>query len=894
MKTKLKLITILSILVSVYFFYNGYVFSEDIVIKKNKFINELVFGVRSDAIESYFFANNVVHIKFKYSFDLNLKKPIKNDFIDAIVHQDKILLVKVNDNIDVFMKKDERGLRIIFAKIGEFDDLLLKSEIRPPILSESTGIDVDKIGEETLVNIDKKISEKNYASAINLINNFSHNNSSNFYGIEAYYKLGEIYLSMGEEDLRYYKLAYEVFDNFAGMYPSSYRYDDALLNSAESKFNSGKYMEALQSYMVIFEKDIDEEKSKKSLKRIAGIYEIIGQYDKSIEAYKEFLEKYNEDTLEISNKIGFLYTKFNDYSSAFEYFYDFIHSGVDLSEAEPVILLAIAETLVNKNLIDDAIKVYESVYNNYPAYINVDMVIYNAAQLLKNEGKDKKADALLLKAHNEYPDQKGGIFASLEYTEKYLMTQKTDYWEYFLRDVLSNSLNEDIEAQAIMLIVRSYSNLGNYDEALQNIKKLEKEYFNSSVIEDSGIIKQDILLKLAEKAINDKRYEEAEAYANDFMNEFPIGKTKKEVLKILDNINNGKLMNKRSNDIKNIRLRLDLLKDEPTYSGYNSLIDEIEAKVAEDKMEGDDPLTSILMEVYQDYMEYLGDKDKLIELSTVGEDLLILFPQSEHYMSIKNKLNQTIRDLIVLGVSKGNYLKVVSFFDNKKNWINNMEKDNSYYDINENVAYAFYKQGDLDKAKRVNINEEITHSPMSVLLNLVLHDKGVSDAEADIKGFSGKDIEFLISELGTEKPAVAYNILSFLNQDDNSTISLKYKIMKNTVHKQYRTNYIIDIYSVLKDKDEDLKKKYDDVFFSAGLIHYEDGNFKEVVKALREYETIADSSVNLPQTYYIMARSYMQTGYIKGAKEYFGKVIDRFPDSIYAAMAKNEIGRISS
>jgi TolA-binding protein len=177
------------------------------------------------------------------------------------------------------------------------------------------------------------------------------------------------------------------------------------------------------------------------------------------------------------------------------------------------------------------------------------------------------------------------------------------------------------------------------------------------------------------------------------------------------------------------------------------------------------------------------------------------------------------------------------------------------------------------------------------LMDIVINNKIPVD---EINKYPISLIKFLINELETVNPILAYSFVSAYKNDDNLTLTSQHNIIERTSDENVRANLLVDFYLTLKNKDKKYKEYFADVFYQAGLVYYDDSNYNGVVDAFGEYESVAKDNDNLAQAYYLMGKSYVNLNKIDLARQYFMRVINSYPTSPLANMAQQELEKISS
>ena len=912
-------------LLLVIFVFSASLNSQQITMKRNNYVTEIKIKVNPEHIYSYYQEGNQVNVKFKSSIRLNLSEIPENPFIAKLSSGKDSIFLFVNKNIDVFLEKESDGLKIILARDKKFDELLIKSEINPPQMVSTDVNNVDEAAENALIKIDDAVNKKQFNNAIDLINNFLKNTSDGFYAIEAYYKLGETYLKLGESSEIYYKRAAEIFDNFTTRYHFYFRYNDALENAAEASYNAHDYEKALKFYKMIFDRQPTSNKGKDALTRMGEIYTNIGQNDRAIKIYMEYIKKFGDNT-EINNKIGYLYAKMGDFNTAYSYFYDFIESK-QFNFESPDMLFEIAKVLENKKLYNNANEIYQYVFEKHKGDVNAGEAIYRSANIYENLRNNEAVDKLLLNCKNNYAGDFYGQLCALQYTEKHVNEQNGDYWKSFLNNVITSE-NSDLRARALFLLLKAFYQEGNIDEAFNIVKTIESEYLSSSVMDDVAKLKQDILYKLAEKKFEEGKLDESKNIINTLLEEFPSTKAdkvaeleqdilyklaekkfesgdlagskniikkmleefpttkyKKDIETILANIETIKEKEKRNKFIASMDDRILNIKN---YNDYVAFLNYLRT-ISTDDNYTDVPVDSYIKKVYPEFIQYLYSRGDIEGFTVAVLDYISLVGKESVDKNIISNFYKVIEDRIMEDVDTKEYVSAIREYERiKSNGI-----DREYLEvIDEFISYALFKVGEKEKAKDFLLDKQ---GPLITkygkLMDIILNNKMPVD---EINKYSVDLIKFLINELKTINPTLAYSFASAYKNDDNLTLSSQYEIIDETSDENIRANLMVDFYLTLKDKDRKYKEIFADVFYQAGLIYYDDSNYKNVVEVLGEYENVGKDKDSLAQVYYLMGKSYVNLNKVDLARQYFMKVINGYPVSPLANLAKQELEKISS
>jgi TolA-binding protein len=921
-RLKMKYITLLILVI---LFVSGQLNSQQITMKRNNYVTEIKIKINPEYIYSYYLEDNQVKIKFKSSIKLNLTKLPENPFIAEIGSSKDSIVILVNRNIDVFMNKEKDGLKIVLAKDKKFDELLLKSDINPPKMVNTDVNNVDEVAENALIKIDDTINKKQFNKAIDMINNFLKNTSDGFYAIEAYYKLGETYMKLGESSEIYYKRAAEIFDNFTTRYPSYFRYNDALANAALASYDAHDYENALKFYKIILDRQHKVSKGKEALQRMGEIYTKIGQNDRAVEIYMDFIKKYGENT-EINNKIGYLYAKMGDFNTAYSYFYDFIESK-QFDFVNPDMLFEIAKVLENKKLYNKANEIYQYIYEKHKGDVNAGEAIYRSANIYQNLGNNEAVDKLLLNCKNNYSGDLYGQLCTLQYAEKHVSEENGDYWKSFLNNVI-NSESSDLRARAHLILLKAFYQEGNTEEALNLIKTIETEYLSSSVIDDEAKLKQDILRKMAEKKLRAGDFDEAKKIIDELKEEFPSAKVedliklKQDILYKMaeDKFKNGDYDSAKNilkaflnefpsteyrKDIEALLAKIENIKENEKMNKFISLMDDriLNIKNYNDYVTflnylrtistNDNytqvPVDTYIHKVYPEFIKYLYSKGDVEGFTIALLDYISLVGKESVDKNIISNFYKIIEDRIMEDVDSKEYVSAIREYER----IKPIGIDREYLEvIDEYISYALFKLGEKEKAKDFLMDKKRSLiTKYGKLMDIVINNKIPVD---EINKYPISLIKFLINELETVNPILAYSFVSAYKNDDNLTLTSQHNIIERTSDENVRANLLVDFYLTLKNKDKKYKEYFADVFYQAGLVYYDDSNYNGVVDAFGEYESVAKDNDNLAQAYYLMGKSYVNLNKIDLARQYFMRVINSYPTSPLANMAQQELEKISS
>ena len=872
---------------TVYFFAMFFLFlgtsdSQQITMKRNNYVTELNIKINPDFIYSYYIEGRNANVIFKNKIRVNIADIPENPFIAEINSTVNSVIITVKENIDVFMDKESDGLKIILAKNKRFDELLLKSQINPPKMISTDINNVNEAAENELIKIDEAINKKQYDEAVNLINAFLKTNSEGFYAIEAYYKLGEVYLKLGEKSEIYYKRASEIFDNFTTQYPFYFRYDDALEKAAIASYNAHDYEKALRFYKLVFDRNPSSNKGKKALMKMGEIYANIGQNDRAIRVYLDYIKKFGESQ-KINNKIGYLYAKMGDFNTAYGYFYDFIKNK-QYDFENPDVLFEMAKVLENKKLYELANEIYSFIFEKHKNSVYAGEALYRSAEIYERLGNKNTASKLLLDCKSNYADKYFGQVCALKYAGTHIKLHDGDYWKNFLQSVL-NADNNDLRANALYLLLKAYYNEGNIEEAFDTVKSIETNYLTSSVMDDVAKIKQDILYAMAKRKFENGNFEDAKNIIDALLSEFPSTHYRKDTEIIISKINNieeeeirKKFLSSLDNSILNIK----------DYSDYINFLNNLRTMSINDNYT-QVPIENYIKKVYPDFINYLYNKGDLEGFIIATLDYMSLVGEESVDPNILNNFSKTIEYNMMEDIDKKEYVSAIREYER----IRPIGISNKFLEtIDELISYALFKVGEKERAKEFLLKKKNPiNTKYGEVMNIIINKKIPLDG---INKYSPDLVKFIINDLKSTDSVLAYSFASAYKNDDNLTLTSQYDIIEGTSDENVRENLVIDFYLTLKGKDQRDKKLFADIFYQAGLIYYDDGNYEKVVESLSEYEAAGLDKDNLAQAYYLMGKSYVNLNRIDLARQYFAKIINNFPGSPLTNIAKQELEKISS
>ncbi|KAA0259506.1 tetratricopeptide repeat protein [Deferribacter autotrophicus] len=839
------------------------------------YINETEFSViiKFTSLKEYFEVVEktddkiILILKRNISFE-PIEKP-KNKLLKDIKGVDNKIIITLKTEVDYFLKKDDKDIYLFITPKKKIADLNLKSPIEKPILKTKSKKIKDDVAEKILAEVESEIDNGLYDSAINKLLDLIAKHENDFYAQEAYYKLGMLYYKLGENDPKNYLRAADYLSDFASKFPDNYRASDALYYSALSKEKAGMYFEAIFDYKAIIVAYPETLFAKKSYMRIVSIYENIGQYDKAINALKEYSDKFKDKSINVLARIGKLYAMLKDYELAREYFLKVINTKDDLLKLGADTLFAIAKTFEIKGDEDYALSIYAKVYNIYPDSKYADIAMYNSALLLEKIGKEKLANSLLLECRKKYSKRIGGQKAAIHYVEKYLDENATEYWIDFLMDVLDSSLDVNLTAKANRLIIQSYFREKRYDEALEKISEFESKYFDTPELNNVYDIKQKIFLNFAKNYLKEGKYQQSIDYINKLITEFPETKYLDEAEKLAESIS---------------LIKVRELYEKGNYENVMKKIQEymVNHKKIYFKKSWDD----ILENSYYHYIKKLIEQNVNEKAATLCKEYLIYFPKGKYKNEFLSFLTDYFINEILQYIKKGNYASGITFYIKNNSWIKLLENKNNVAIIKGYLAFCYFKLGDFEEAK--HLYDEIKNYNFSIVNVLgILFGEKITDE--NVNKLSDEDLKIIFDELKISKKDDAYKILKLFRKNPILKYRLMYELV-NTFEKERKRAELKNIYKNLENLN--LIKEFKEILLDRGMIAFEEGDYKLAIKLFEKFIFQNKDYSEMDKVYYFLGKSYLKMGDDK-AKKFYNKLIQNYPTSFYTKLAEKELKELN-
>ncbi len=847
-------------------------YAQELLLRSNDFSVEAYIKMNPSLVKSIQKGNNTVVIVFHQKIKEPFVQNLDNKFIDSVVARDNQFTFYISKDADFSVINDDGGLKIVATKKLGDEDILMSYGVGKPLLTESTSIVEDRKLEDEIADADVYVAEKRYVRAANILNEVLKKSENEFYRQEALYKLGKVYMLLGESNQDYFIDAYETFDNFVKLYPDNVRVGDALFQSAEAKENIGQLYEAIFTYEKVYNSLPDVESQKVAMIKMAELYVRLYQFDKAIDVYNDHAEQYIDNREFIYSELGKLHHSMDDYDSAYEAYInldidDFINNPTTGSEE----LYRMADTFEKKRKYADALNLYEQIYTKYPESSQTINSIKATSKILTNLGREEEADQLLLKMGELYLDQEIGQKALLEYANKYFTSKDHDYWNDFFKPLLAAGESGMFSMDVKYLLLKALYNEKRYPEALIAANEFVDSYAFSPNIQEVMDIREEIMvMNLTEIFIN-KDYENLDPMVNNFLALYPETKYQDRVDEMVDEL--------YYRDI--IALYTDNKFDE-TIAVVEKLIQE--DNISEAKL---DRLLKLLDDSYYKKLSENIAMENFDSSVSLAKEYKNIFPEGKSYGKVEALLVDTIVSEIKNAYSDDKYDYVVELYNDSKALVDSLKDKAELNKILLNVARSAYNIGSVDTAEKMY--SELTPIPTEdyVMLGLLLNK---NPNNFNINLLNATNLEYVVSRIDPSQFDRAEQILDLYTSDISEATRIKYKLSKNILNDDKREAILLDIYDTLKANTEAKFEGSNDILLDVGLINYRRNNFTAAVEPLNSYiQAREENDEKKAEALYYLGKSFIKMNDKDRGYRYYKTLIDEIPDSIYAGIAKGEM-----
>lgn len=844
-------------------------FAQELYIRNDKYYTELYLKVDTSQIRSVSKNKDSVDIYFMKNFKAPFSNTFEDKFLSSVAAKNNVFTVFLKPNSEFTVVNDEKGIKIVATTQKTNSDILSSYGISNPMLSVDGN--EDAVQEEALNRADALIANKQFADGARELNNIIKNSKNDFYRQEAFYKLGQTYLLMAQYDENYYVDAYRTFDDFINLYPNNFRAADAMMKSAEAKEKSNQLFEAVFTYEKIYDTVADVETKRYALNKMAEIYVTVGQLEKAVDIYKEYLKKFRTGKDEINANIGMIYYDLREFDLAYEYF-----SLLDLDKiindpkTDVERLYAIAKNMELKKQYDKALKLFNVIYEKYPDSDKSNDAIFSSAAILEKTGREKESDQLLLKLKELFPDRISGQQATIEYARKYLNTKPYAYWQEFFKDLLSRPDDYGFHEQAKYMLLDAMYRENNIDGIINGVAAYLNEYPESQHKDRLNKIREEFMFQKASSTFTDGNFGDAESQLNILLSEYPetphISNTSSMLL-----------------DIK-----FDKVKKKYAAGNYAGVIEDAESHIAQNPNSKELDRWFLLLDdaMYRDLSIIYSSQDWPASRVTARQ-YITSFPKGRHIDTVVEILEKSFLTPLEASYKKNDYQDVIKLYDANKSWVEN-QKNKAFKDrVATITALSVYKLGSPVKARQfyesITPNNSVDYS----ILGLVLGDKTKT---FDVNAFDEKTLRYVVGEVEQLDVDSAITLLKQYNKDQKLATSIEYAIAKNTPQDAKRQEILMDVYDTITNNPAAKFDGSTDVYLDIGLIHYRKNDYKNAVIPLKEYlDNYKEKDDKRAEALYYMGKSFIGLNDVQRGFLYYNEIIETIPSSIYAGIAKSEL-----
>ncbi len=846
------------------------VFAQEVFFKKDKYSSELYLKLPTTDIRNVEKRTNEAVVYFTKQIRAPFSRNFDDNYIKSVSGSGDTVIVQIAPETSFSIVNDVEGIKIIATKERTNSEIFSSYGVGSPLLSEGNVAD-DTIAAAKLDEVDQLIINREFPAAVRVLEDLLRTTNNDFYRQEAMYKLGDTYLLMSEYDDTYLLNAYTTFDDFVRLYPNNFRVVDALIKSAESKELENQIFEAIYTYEKIYETAQDSESRRRALIKSADLYKLVGQQDKAIDVYKKYLQNFRTNADRVSIEIGKIYFDKNDIDLAYEYFYQIDVDNLVADETvDADMLLAIAKTFDNKNRTEDAIKIYNEIFDRVPDTDMASASVMRAAELLQQLNKTTEADKLLLQLKENYPDKLSGQQASIEYAKKYLSSKPSDYWKEFFADLLARDDDYGQHPEAKYLIIKSLVRENKVDEVIDEIKLFTQTYPDSPHFVELDSTREEFLFAKGTKLFNANTFAEAEPVLLYFQGEYGDSKYKNRVDKML------------------IDIRFDKAEKMYANNNFKDVIVDAEKYIADNPNAIDIIRWFELYEnaSYKEIGVFYGAKD-YPATRVKAREYLSVFPSGRYVTQVSDMLEGALKTPMEDFEMDRDYPATVLLYDANKEWLASWKNEPYKDDIELMAATALYRTGLASQSKTLYDVVTPRDTTPYISLGILLGD---TKQDTNINKLSASEFEYVINELSVTNLDRALSLLKAYSANPKLATQLEYKIAKNTVDDAKRQEILFDVYEILRANDAAKFDGSDEVFLDVGLQLYRKNDFQGAIEPLNSF-VLQHSALDekRAEALYYLGKSFVMMNDKQRGYQYYNELINTMPTSIYAGIAKSEL-----
>lgn len=847
--------------------------AQDIYLKKNRFFTELVIAGAAENIKDVKKGERTVTLMFAGKLTAGFSGKLDDRFISKITVQGDTITLDFAPDTDFTFMTEGVDAKIVASRKRKADDIKLGYGIEDALIKKGSGIIENTEAEKQLGIADELMAKGTYEQAAINLEGLLASDINSYYRQEALFRLGSAYYEMGSKSYKNYITASQIFDDFTNLYPDSYLFRDALIKSADSKEKADMYYEAIFAHEKIIRLVQNENIQKNSYRKIAEIYQTLGQTDRAIEARENYVKRFKDDRDPQTAMIGMLYADKGDYETSFRYFQGLTGRKVDYSKFSPDSLYAMGEVFDKRGRTEEALYAFRRTYGYYPSYEKADMAMYRAAQMNEKMGNKSAADTLLLDTVNKYPKKPGGMLASIKYADTHVSEKSTADWEKFLTNALASKDFEILE-QADVVVIKSLFHEKAYDKTLERIDKFGKRSYSSPLMSIVFDIKQKIRLQQAKQAYDETRYDQAQEYVGMLLKEFPDSPYRREAKTIGQSISYGRTEARFKN------------------GDFKGVIEYIENFLT-DETEVIEPVkwSKLLDDAYYNMVKTDFDASRVPQALMNAKQYIAQFgTDGTHIADIINMAERLTLTVIRRKFEGNRFLDVIQAYSENQNIIDSSKQQPFKDTVKAYAAFSLYKMSMPDNAAELLATVGSTKTPVYWLTNLLIGDGSIN---FQVNTLDAETLVFLADEAEKKNPDTAIKLLNEYTKDPKLAAKQKFKISKNISDDAKREQLLVSIYQDVNKNPGKQFDGYEEVSLDMGILYYKKNSFKPAVEALSSFlQNHAQRDEKRAEGLYYMGKSYLKLKDNDNAVKNYMELLESVPNSVYASAARTELEEI--
>lgn len=847
--------------------------AQDIYLKKNRFFTELVIAGAAENIKDVKKGERTITLSFAKNLSAGFSGRLDDRFISKITVKGENLILDFAPDTDFTFMTEGVDAKVVASRKRKADDIKLGYGIEDAIIRKGSGIVENAEADRQLGIADELVAKGANEQAAVVLEGLLASDINAYYKQETLFRLGNAYYGMGGGSYKNYITASQIFDDFTNLYPDSYLFRDALVRSADAKEKADMYYEAIFAHEKIIRLVQNENIQKNSYKKIADIYQTLGQTDRAIEARENYLKRFKDDRDPQTAVIGQLYYNKGDVDTAFRYFQGLTGRKIDYSKFTPESLYAMGEVFDRRGRTEEALNAFRRVYGYYPSYEKSDMAMYRSAQMYEKLGNKKQADTQLLDTVKKYPKEPGGLLASIRYANSHIGEKNTQEWEKFLASALASKDFEILE-QADIVIIKSLFHEKAYDKTLERIDRFGRRSYSSPLMTTAYEIKQRIRLQQAKQAYDETRFDQAQEYVNTLLKEFPDSPFRREAKTIGQAVSYGRTEARYNN------------------GDFKGVIDFTEQFLT-DETEVIEPAkwNRLLDNAYFGMVKKDFDAARVPQALVNAKQYIAQFGrEGAHIKDITGMAERLTLTMIRRRFEGNRFLDVIQTYSENQQIIDSSAQEPFKDNVKAYAAFSLYKMSMPDKAGELLATVGKTKTPVYWLTSLLL---GNGEINFQVNSIDPETLIFLADEAEKKNTDTAVKLLDEYSRDPKLAAQQKFKISKNISDDAKREQLLVRIYQDVNSNPKKRFAGYEEVSLDMGILYYKKNSFRPAVDALGAFlKNYTPRDEKRAEGLYYMGKSYIKLKDNDNAVKNYMELLESVPNSVYASAARSELEEI--